>query len=150
MQEVRQHPNLRVLLSCRAFDLENDPRLAQLVKDNGLAQRIDLGLLPIETVKELVQRCGGYPERLTSNECEILRIPFHLHLFIQGDPTNPIPFGRRQELFARFWKSKRRKANDRNADFELVVGILTDELSNSESISTPECSCTRRRTTCLR
>lgn len=138
LQEVAQHPNLRLLLACRAFDLEHDPRLSRLIKENGPAQRIDVGLLPIETVKEVVQRGGGSPKRLRANELEILRTPFHLHLFLQGEPANPVSFGGRQELFARFWKAKRQKANERNVGFERVVGLLTDELSKSESISAPE------------
>src|ERR1019366_1654781 len=135
LQEVSQHPNLRLLLACRAFDLEHDPRLARLVKQEGPAQRIELGLLPIETVREVVQHGGGSSERLSANELEILRTPFHLHLFLHGEPANPVSFGGRQELFARFWKAKRQKASQRNINFEQVVGVLTDELSQSECIS---------------
>ena len=62
---------------------------------------------------------------------------FHLHLFLHGEPANPVPFGARQELFARFWKAKRQKANHQGADFERVVGTLADELSRTESISAP-------------
>ena len=106
LQEVSQQPNLRLLLACRAFDLEHDPRLARLVKQEGPAQRIDLALLSIETVKEVVRQGGGSPERLTAHELEILRTPFHLHLFLHGEPANPVSFGGRQELFARFWNAK--------------------------------------------
>lgn len=138
LQEVQQHPNLRLLLACRAFDLEHDPRLFGLIKDNGPAQRIDVGLLPVETVKAMVEQGGGSPKRLTSTELEILCTPFHLHLFLQGEPTNPVPFGGAQELFARFWKTKRQKASQHKVDFESVVGLLTDELSKNESISASE------------
>jgi hypothetical protein len=137
LQEVSLHPNLRLLLACRAFDLEHDPRLARLVKQDGPAQRIDLALLPVETVKDIVRQGGGLPERLSVRELEILSTPFHLYLFLQGEPANPISFGGRQELFARFWNAKRQKTNHRNVDFERVVGLLTDELSQNESISAP-------------
>lgn len=136
-QEVSQHPNLRLLLACRAFDLEHDPRLSRLVKQDGPAQRIDLDLLPIATVKDVVEKGGGSPERLSAHELEILRTPFHLHLFLHGEPANPVSFGGRQELFTRFWNTKRQKANQRNIDFERVLGLLTDELSQSECISAP-------------
>jgi hypothetical protein len=137
LQEVSQHPNLRLLLACRAFDLEHDPRLSRLAKQEGPAQRFDLALLPIETVKDVVKQGGGLAERLSAQELEILRTPFHLHLFLHGEPANPVSFGGRQELFARFWKAKRQKANQQKVDFERVVGLLADELSQSESISAP-------------
>jgi hypothetical protein len=78
LQEASQHPNLRLLLACRAFDLEHDPRLSRLVKEQGPARRFDLGLLPIETVKEIVKQGGGVPERLSASEVEILRTPLTL------------------------------------------------------------------------
>ena len=137
VEELRQHPNLRLLLACRAFDLENDPRLASLVKQEGTVQRVDLGLLPVEVVQETVKKGGGMPERLSGRELELLRNPFLLSLFLQGEPANPTPFGGRQQLFARFWEKKRRKAAERQVDFERVVGMLVDELSQSESISAP-------------
>lgn len=137
LHEVKQHPNLRLLLACRAFDLEHDPRLAGLAKSEGLAHRINLQPLPVDTVKKSVREGGGNPEQMTARELEILRTPFHLHLFLQGEPANPIPFGGRQELFDRYWKEKRRKANSQGVDFERVVGVLTDALSQNESISAP-------------
>jgi hypothetical protein len=137
IEELRRHPNLRLLLACREFDLKNDPRLSRLVQDHGLAQRIDLGLLPIETVKSVVGESGGDPGKMPIRQLELLRLPFHLHLFLQGEPKNPTPFRGRQELFARFWTAKREHARKANADFEKVVGILSDELSRHESISIP-------------
>ena len=135
VEEVRQHPNMRLLLACRAFDLEHDPRLARLVKQEGLAQRFDLDLLPVETVKLAVKEGGGAPERLLGRELELLRTPFLLYLFLQGEPANPTPFGGRQELFARFWRAKQQKAALQQVDFARVIGVLVDELSRGESIS---------------
>jgi hypothetical protein len=135
VEEVQQHPNMRLLLACRAFDLEHDPRLARLVKQEGLAQRLDLDLLPVETVQLVVKGGGGAPERLSSQELELLRTPFLLYLFLQGEPANPAPFGGRQELFARFWRAKQQKAAQHQVDFDRVIGMLVDELSRGESIS---------------
>jgi hypothetical protein len=136
--EVRQHPNLRLLLACRAFDLDNDPRLAGLVKPAGLAHRMELGLLSLDEVRISVQDGGGSPGKLSNRELELLRTPFNLHLFLKGEPGNPIPFRNRLELFARFWGTKRQKVAQVNADFDRVVGILSDALSSAETTSLPE------------
>src|SRR5439155_10693563 len=95
-------------------------------------------LLSVDTVKSVVSEAGGQTGRLSARELEMLRLPFHLYLLLQGEPGNSAPFGGRQELFARFWKAKRAKANQANVDFEKVVGVLSDELSRSESISIPD------------
>jgi hypothetical protein len=137
IDEVRQHPGLRLLVACRQFDLEHDPRLARLAKEGGPAHRVDLDLLPVEVVQRIVKEGGGAPERLSQHELELLRTPFHLYLFLHGEPKNPVAFGGRQELFARFWRTKRQKANQHGVDFEAVVGSLTDELSRAESVSAP-------------
>lgn len=137
IEEVKHHPKMRLLLACRAFDLENDPRLARLAQTEGPAQRVDLDLLPANVVQQIIKEGGGTPERMAPRELELLRTPFHLFLFLQGEPGNPIPFSGIKGIFDRFWTTKCRKADQQNVDFVKVVGLLADELNRIESISVP-------------
>jgi hypothetical protein len=137
--EVEWHPNLRVLLACRAFDLVNDNRLKRLVETDGSAHLIDLGPLTPETVKQVVA-AAGLPDTFSEKQIRLLQTPFHLHLFLSGRPVAPVSFTSVQDLFSRYWEEKRRAAREhagRPVDWEGTVGRLVDVLNELESISAP-------------
>jgi hypothetical protein len=86
---VRQLPNVRVLLSCRIFDLNNDPRL----KNVEIQKRFQIALLTEEQVKDVVERVGVDIASLTSTTKALLRIPLHLDLFARafGSRDSAVP-----------------------------------------------------------
>jgi len=77
------HPQMRVLLSCRHFDLQNDGRLRRLVEQNGVAEEVRLERLSRETVRETVTACGVDANRLTVSQETLLSLPLHLKVFTE-------------------------------------------------------------------
>ena len=86
--EAEKYSQMGILLACRSFDAEHDPRLRGLLADSEDTDRIELGLLPPETVNESLEKAGIAPSALESIHLELLRTPLHLSLYLQGDPAS--------------------------------------------------------------
>ncbi len=84
---LRGTPNLRVIVSCRAFEFEHDVRLNTLE-----AERIDLPLPPWERVEPLLAARGFDTGGWSDEAREVLRAPQHLALFLEhADATEGAP-----------------------------------------------------------
>jgi hypothetical protein len=96
--EAEKYSQMGILLACRSFDAEHDSRLRRLLADSEDTDRIELGLLDSETVRESLQKIGVAPSALESMHLELLRTPLHLSLYLQGDPASHPRFSGVQEL----------------------------------------------------
>jgi hypothetical protein len=136
--ETESFHNMRVLLACRAFDLENDVRLRRIIADQKLSVRIDLKLLDVALVKETLSKATGKPCELSENQLQLLQIPVNLNLYLQVD-TNP-SFRNVQDLLARFWEHKRKLVSDQlghEPRWKEVIATLTNWLSDHQTLSAP-------------
>ncbi|MDB6029834.1 MAG: hypothetical protein JWM16_172, partial [Verrucomicrobiales bacterium] len=135
-EEAGRIPNMRLLLACRAFDLQHDQRLRALTGEGRLAATIELSPLDVEQVRTVVRAAGGDPQRLDGRQIELLRIPFNLQLFLQGDPSAQASFHSVKELFDRFWERKAalvaQKLSHARA-WDECISTLATELSNGSS-----------------
>ena len=83
--ELCQLPHVRLILSCRTFDLRHDPDLAALRH----APQVEIPLLSLPQVAEALQAVGiptgltGLPASLQT----LLQVPLHLALYCELDPT---------------------------------------------------------------
>lgn len=75
---VRGVPNLQVIVSCRPFEFDHDPRLKGLKPEP-----VHLTLPPWEAVSSLLEGQGLTPQAWSSETCEVLTTPQHLALFLQ-------------------------------------------------------------------
>jgi len=141
LTEARSYPQMRVLLACRAFDAENDPRLRRLLADIDNTLRIDLGIFPVEMVKRLVRENVRIdPESLDPAHLELLRAPLHLSLYLQGDPQSHPRFSGVQELLGRYWTHKRRLITQqlgRETRWHEIIRSLVIRLSRDQTLSAP-------------
>lgn len=72
--------NVRIIVSCRSFDLEFDPKLRLL----GQNPKIELGMLSKSEVETILNRLqDGLFKELDEKTIEILQTPQHLNLFCQ-------------------------------------------------------------------
>lgn len=101
--EAKEVPQMRLLLVCRSFDFHHDQRLRELGGEGGIAAKIELSLLSVEQVHLAVRFAGGNPERLNERQIALLRVPFNLQLFLQGDPKSYTSFRSMKDLFDRYW-----------------------------------------------
>jgi hypothetical protein len=77
--KLRLIPNVRVLFSCRTFDLNNDPRLRRVE----VAQRFALPQLADEEVAGVLRAEDIDLGTLSPATRELLRVPLHLDLFLR-------------------------------------------------------------------
>ena len=140
LYEVQRYPNMRLLIACRSFDLEHDPRLHSLVEDPKRFHRITIEPLAHEAVKVAVEVAGQDPSRLTGRQLDVLATPLHLYLFLHtlGESTS---FTSRGELFDRYWNAKERAVDGRSGrsgGWVRAIGALCDALSERQSLEAPE------------
>lgn len=141
LAEAERYPNLHVLIACRVFDIENDPRLRRLLNDTKRSVRIDIGLLDLGTVNQIVADAGIDPAALGARRIEMLRVPLHLSLYLQGNPGAHGPFDSVQDLYRRYWDEKRSRVAarlGRDPRWMEIIETLAAELSNRQTLSAPE------------
>ena len=79
LRQAQAHPNVRILLACRKFDLDNDHRLRRLTESDGVAEAVVVERLPHETVHEVVSRFGLDANSLNFKQRDLLSVPLHLN-----------------------------------------------------------------------
>jgi hypothetical protein len=106
--EVLRHPNLRVVVVCRTFDIEDDRRI-KAWKERQNAVAFHIGPLNDGTVDRVVDRAGMPASSLTPEQRRVLRSPQGLYLWrILHRPGAPLkPFRTMTELMRRFWEEVR-------------------------------------------
>lgn len=81
LRHAEGHPEMRLLLACRAFDLENDPRFQRLTAAQGIADVVRVGELTHETTREVLTACGLDAQHFTHKQLDLLSVPWHLERF---------------------------------------------------------------------
>ena len=141
LEEAGSYPNLRLLLACRSFDLERDPRLRALVTDEGQVERIALQPLEEETVRLAVTTAGLDATSLNAAQIEILSTPLHLHLLLESANSDRMEFTSARDLYDAYWEHKSVAVSQRLPGilngWTDAVACLTDELSRRESLVAP-------------
>jgi hypothetical protein len=144
VREARAHANMRLLLVCRAFDLENDARLRDLrEQEKTRATTISVGPLDQEQVKQVVAHLDLPPEQFTPSQIELLRLPLHLALLAgvtTRDDHGPFRFSSAKDLYDAFWRQKRsdllQVLSDQNA-FEILLYALCEAMNERQALSVP-------------
>ena len=116
VRQAQAHPNMRILLACRKFDLDNDHRLRQLTDADGVAETVVVGRLTHETVREVVAKFGLDADSLNSKQLDLLSIPLHLKLLselVEDEEIRALNFEKAQDLYERFWQYKQRVIRER-------------------------------------
>ncbi len=75
---LKEIPKVRILISCRTFDLHSDTRLRHLA----ICSTFDIPLLNEEDVRPFIQNQGLDWNSLSTSTRELLRVPLHLDIFI--------------------------------------------------------------------
>jgi hypothetical protein len=139
LSEAQSYPQMRALLACRAFDVAHDPRLRRILADSDKTARIELGELPVATVRALVQdKAGIDPAALHPAHLELLRTPLHLSLYLQSDPRSHPSFSGVQDLLGRYWTYKRRLVAEqlgRESRWHDIIQRLVARLSRDQTLS---------------
>ena len=144
VRQAQAHPQMRILLACRKFDLDHDPRLHQLTGSKGVAEIVTVGRLRHETVREVVSRFDLDANSLNSKQLDLLSLPLHLKLLselVENEESRALNFERAQDLYEQFWNYKRRiveKRLGRQVQWTKVVYALCDYMHEHQTLSAPE------------
>ena len=141
VDQARAFPDIRVVLACRKFDLDNDDRFRQLTAQDGIAQEIAVSELDTATVTKIVQDLGY--DNLTAPQRQLLSLPLRLSLFSKIATSRPeelASFQSGHDLFDLFWDHVRTEASagfEHPLRFTEVIDALCDHMSNKQRLSTP-------------
>lgn len=142
IEEAAAFPQMRVLLACRQFDIDNDHRLKRLVDKDGPAEQMSIGLLGDDQVAAAVGAMGLDPASLTGTQRELLKVPLHLVLLAAiADQPAALAFESAQGLMDAFYVRKRdlsRARSDQPVRFDETVGLLVESMSANQRLHVPE------------
>lgn len=143
VRQAQAHANMRVLLACRSFDLDNDSRLRGLTGDRGIAQVVDVGHLSEADVKVTLTAMGVEDERLDAAQLRLLSVPLHLRLLeelVDTPAARELDFRTAKDLYNLYWDQKRDHLlirTGRSVRFLKVIDALCDYLSAERVLSAP-------------
>ncbi len=144
LRQAQAHPNVRILLACRRFDLDNDHRLRRLTESDGVAEAVVVERLSHETVLEVVSRFGLNADSLSFKQRDLLSVPLHLKLLselVADVEIRRLNFETAQDLYERFWIYKQQVIRERVGQpvqwTQMVYG-LCDYMHEDQILSAPE------------
>lgn len=142
IRESKACTNMRLLLSCRRFDMQYDNRLRRLVKGNqAVASEVCVNPLPSEEVRKIVANCGGNYALLSDTQAELLRTPLHLKLFAEltenseHEPDRADGYDSLEELYRAYWRYKQERCG-REVKWANIIDALLDRLMREQALST--------------
>lgn len=138
IREAAAFPRMRVLLACRAFDVENDYRIRQLIGGEGTS-RIDVRPLSAAQVDAAVESMGIPAHQLTDTQRSLLSLPLNLVLLRAiADQADALSFTSDTGLLAAYWERKLRDCTNRRQPpprFGAVIGALADAMSARQQLT---------------
>lgn len=143
IKQALSHPNLHLVLGCRKFDVENDPRFRRLFAQPGIETVTVKGLSAAE-VREQVAQLGLDQERLTPGQLDLLSVPLHLSLLAEvaevGD-VQALTFASAKDLYDKFWTRKQDLVSarlEREVEWSKVIDKLCDYMNEHQVLAVPE------------
>ncbi|MBD2694937.1 ATP-binding protein [Anabaena catenula] len=146
IKQAQGHPNIKLLLACRKFDLDNDSRLKRLSGEKGIAKPVIINRFSHIKVREIVTKLGLDSARLSEKQINLLSVPLHLGLLseiAESKTIDVLNFQTAKELYDDFLKYKIyeiEKIFKRPIQLTKVIDILCDYMSSQQqqSLSAPE------------
>ncbi|MDO1451096.1 ATP-binding protein [Rhodocytophaga aerolata] len=142
LSELYNLTHIRIILSCRTFDLEHDPDLASFRQ----AQRIEVPLLSLAQVEEALQATHIAPnlKGISPVLKELLRVPLHLALYcaLDEEDRGGMPISSLQGLYERLFSNYlvRRNRLPANLEPKRVKDYLTNlavAMYNGQTLTLP-------------
>ena len=140
VRETRHYGDVRCLLVCRSFDLENDPQYRELER-NHQAKQIQVTPLAWERhVVPILEHAGVATESLTDGQRRLLSLPINLSVFIDiGDPV--FGFTTSTELMQRLLQKKiqdLQRARNVRWSVQGPLYAMAEWMSDKQELSCPD------------
>lgn len=137
LTEARSHSNIKVILACRQFDLDNDTGLRN-VAITGDTQRIVVRLFTEEQVREAVA-FARLPVIASARLLQLLQLPITLATYIEVSKAGDSDLtGARTlaDLYNAYWTEKQRACPPPD-QWTAVIDVLVDTMARNESLTVP-------------
>jgi len=133
IRQFQIHRSIKIIISCRNFDLEYDPMLIDLKESD----KIVVSLLENEEINQVISCFGLKYEELPVDLQELLRIPLHLNIFcsIYKNEIKLSKFRTIQDLYHELWLQKISPQD--NKIVELLFKI-SEKMSSEQLLSIPK------------
>lgn len=133
--------NVRIVASCRTFDLKNDPKLSQVKVDH----KFPLQPLADEEINKVLQVIGVDPVHLLPDHWSLLAMPLHLDVYARFVESNtsgqpPESFHTLQELYQALWQKRIEIVPpDAPGPTERIaaINLLVEVMQNGRQIAAP-------------
>jgi hypothetical protein len=139
VSEAHGHRNLRVVVVCRSFDPEDDPRVKAWEKESK-ATKLKVGPLDDAAVDAVVSSCGVTPASLDARQRKVLRSPQGLYLWLalhEGD-NRPPAFRTMTDLMRRYWETTRRRLKElKPGQYDAVLDALVTDMDGCGTLAAP-------------
>lgn len=136
---VQSVPGMKMVVACRDFDLEQDHRLRPLGTDDSKFKKVLIAKLTLEEIRDSLNRAKLEAFQPNDKQIEILSLPFHLVLFLQGYPEKA--FSRIGDLYDNYWDRKEallRQSIGEGSRWEETIDALTTYMSSHQSLIVPK------------
>lgn len=156
--KLRLISDVRIIISCRIFDLNNDPRLNSIE----VKKQFSLQELSDDEVKSVLNEIGFDFEKLLPSTKKLLRVPLHLDLFVRAMESGKTQTTNQaggqditslQELYVLLWKKVVLKPEPKSpllSERDKVLQVLTDYMDLEQRTSAPMSLFTKPETEYLR
>jgi hypothetical protein len=140
---LRQIPNIRIIISCRLFDRNNDQRLKQI----DIPQEFKLAQLTDDEVISFLDSIGISFQDLPESTQTLLKTPLHLNLFalaLDNESTrreNLLGVTSLQELYGAIWNDILLQEDPQapsKTDRLEVIRLFTNYMAKNQVINVPK------------
>ena len=138
-KEAQSYPHMKMILACRDFELNDNNRLRKLADSQSKFTKHMLEKLDKTDIRNSIRKAGQAQFNPTEEQFEILGVPLHLLLFLQGNPTHN--FNTVGELYDRYWDNKRQKLEERlkrESNWDHIIDALTVRMSEQQVLFAPK------------
>ncbi|WP_240614379.1 CHAT domain-containing protein [Herpetosiphon llansteffanensis] len=136
---LRQMPHVRMISSCRTFDLNNHPRLAGIKVD----QKFVLAPLNQDQITTLLNSLAIGSAHFLPAHWELLKVPLHLSVYVQliqnSHNQQPNQFQSLQDLYSALWSRHIDHATPEihTSDVTKAIYRLVDMMQSVQQIVIP-------------
>lgn len=137
LTEARSHANIKVIVACRQFDLDNDTGLRNIAIGDG-TQRITVPPLSDDQVRDAVA-AAGLPAVENNRLLLLLRLPITLAIYIEvttGGEASLTGARSLTDLYNAYWDDKQRICPPPD-EWTKVIDVLVDAMASSKSFTVP-------------
>lgn len=141
ISECQSFGSIKVVLSCRTFDLENDNSIKGYLSNPERANRINIPKLHWELeVSPILKNCGFDESSISEKQKMLLSQPINLAIFLEINDKELV-FTNSNNLHDEFLKKKKRDISNKGYSINWnpvkVLTIIAESMSRKQTLSAP-------------